>query len=134
MITVDTNILVRYAIKDEPVQTAVATDFLAQHQCLVLPNVLLELIWVLGSSSGYALPREVIVKRVRHILGLSNIVVDDVTKVALALEWYEAGMDFADALHIVGSFDTEGFATFDKRIIKNVEKLAIPQKIVLLTK
>ena len=31
MIGVDVNILVRYAIKDEPQQTIIATDFLAKH-------------------------------------------------------------------------------------------------------
>jgi len=36
MIAVDTNILVRYAVKDDPKQTVVATDFLAEHACFVL--------------------------------------------------------------------------------------------------
>jgi predicted nucleic-acid-binding protein len=34
MIGVDANILVRYAVKDDPQQTAQATDFLAKHRCL----------------------------------------------------------------------------------------------------
>ncbi|EDN70277.1 conserved hypothetical protein [Beggiatoa sp. PS] len=52
MIGIDVNILVRYAVKDEPQQTIIATDFLAKHTCFVLKTVLLELVWVLGSKSG----------------------------------------------------------------------------------
>jgi predicted nucleic-acid-binding protein len=69
MIGVDANILVRYAVKDDPQQTAQATDFLAKHRCFILKTVLLELVWVLGSKSGYDLSRELVLERVRHILG-----------------------------------------------------------------
>ena len=57
MIAVDTNILVRYAVKDDRRQTALATNFLATHQCHVLKTVLLELVCVLSSPSGYQLDR-----------------------------------------------------------------------------
>jgi predicted nucleic-acid-binding protein len=135
MIGVDVNILVRYAIKDEPQQTIIATDFLAKHSCFVLKTVLLELVWVLGSSSGYGLSRELVLKRVKHILGLPNIVMQDADHVALALEWYEAGMDFADALHLASSSELTAFATFDKKISNKANKLNLsPQVILLQTK
>ena len=41
----------------------------------------------------------------------------------LALEWYGAGMDFADALHLALAFDAVGFATFDKTLIKQAKKM-----------
>lgn len=44
MIAVDTNILVRYAVKDDPQQTVITTEFLAQHRCFVLKTVVLELV------------------------------------------------------------------------------------------
>jgi len=49
MIAVDVNILVRYAVKDDPQQTIIATDFLAKNSGFIL-KVLLELVWVLGSN------------------------------------------------------------------------------------
>lgn len=50
MIGVDANILVRYAVKDDPEQTVLATDFLAKHRSFILKTVLLELVWVLSSK------------------------------------------------------------------------------------
>ena len=35
MIAIDTNILVRYAVKDDPQQTSLATDFLAKQRMAV---------------------------------------------------------------------------------------------------
>jgi predicted nucleic-acid-binding protein len=44
MIDVDTNILVRYIVKNDAEQTHVATAFLASKQCMVLQTVLLETV------------------------------------------------------------------------------------------
>lgn len=133
MITVDTNVLVRYAVKDDPEQTIVATNFLGEHQCFVLKTILLELVWVLSSSRGYGLTRHVVIERVKHILGLPNITVQDPDHVALALDWYESGMDFADALHLASSLDTEAFATFEKKISTKATTLDISHNIILLS-
>ncbi len=95
MIEVDTNILVRYLVKDDPQQTREATDFLAKNQCMVLQTVLLETVWVLGSKNGYCWERGQIAARLRDMLGLPVIVVQRPGAVSQALAWYEAGMDFA---------------------------------------
>ncbi|MCP4398671.1 MAG: type II toxin-antitoxin system VapC family toxin [bacterium] len=129
---VDTHILVRYAVKDDPQQTVTAPNFLATHQCFVLKTVLLELVWVLGSKSGYGLSKPEVLERVRHILGVSTIHMQDSKHAALALTWYEAGMDFADALHLASSLDVQGFATFEKKIQKKALALQIPHNITLL--
>ena len=88
MIAVDTNILVRYAVKDDRRQTLLATNFLASHQCYVLKTVLLELIWVLSSPLGYQLGRAMVVGRVRHILGLPTVAMEEALQAAQALDWY----------------------------------------------
>ena len=93
---------------------------------------MLELIWVLGSSSGYALSRELVLKRVKHILGLPNVVMQDADHVAFALDWYEAGMDFADALHLSSSSELTAFATFDKKISNKAKKLNLSTQVILL--
>jgi len=134
MIAADTNILVRYAVKDDADQTRIATEFLSRHRCFILKTVLLEFVWVLSSSGGYALSRNIVTERVRHILGLPNIVMQDVTHVVLALDWYEAGMDFADALHLASSLSLKGFATFDKKIADKSEQLNINEYVIFLSK
>lgn len=82
MIAVDTNVLVRYAVKDDPEHTAAATSFLRQNRSFVHKTVLLELAWVLSSTAGYKLPREVVHERLLHILGLSQIEMEDASNVA----------------------------------------------------
>ncbi len=42
MLSVDTNILVRYAVKDNPRQTELATAILAENRCFILCSVVLE--------------------------------------------------------------------------------------------
>lgn len=127
MIAVDTNILVRYLVKDDLVQARLATGFLAGNRCFVLKTVLLELVWVLSSSAGYCLPRETVHERLLHVLGLSCIETEEPANVAQALDWYAKGMDFADALHLSGGIELSGFATFDRKFASMAENLgAVP--------
>lgn len=132
MIAVDTNILVRYAVKDDKSQTALATSFIASNQCHVLKSVILELAWVLSSSSGYNLTRKVVTERLRHILGLPSMDTEDAVQVAQAIDWYEKGMDFADALHLASSCDVKGFATMDSRMSRKALQVAPTQNIQLV--
>lgn len=116
MIAVDTNIVVRYAVKDDPVQTQLATSFLRDNQCRLLPTVVLESVWVMGSKRGYALAPVTVAERVRHIAGLPTVQVEQAAEIARALDWYEAGMDFADALHLALAGRSIGLATLDRGI------------------
>ncbi len=127
MIAVDTNILVRYAVKDDQGQARLATNFLANNRCFILKTALLEFAWVLSSPAGYNLPKEIVHERMLHILGLPDIEMEDASNVARALSWYAEGMDFADALHLAGSAELAGFATFDRKFAAAAEKLnAVP--------
>jgi len=132
MIAVDTNILVRYLLKDDPGQAALATNFLANNRCFILKSVLLELAWVLSSSAGYNLPRATVHERLLHVLGLSCIEIEEPANVAQALTWYAKGMDFADALHLSGSVELSGLATFDRKFASTAENLdAVPSVILI---
>ena len=132
MITIDTNILVRYAVKDDKRQTVLATEFMANNECRILKSVLLELVWVLSSPSGYGLQRKGVVERLRHILGLPTIDCENAFQVAQALEWYEHGMDFADALHLASSAELDGFATLDGKMARKAAQLSDKPNIILL--
>jgi predicted nucleic-acid-binding protein len=132
MIAVDTNIRVRYLLKDDPGQTALATNYLANNLCFILKSVLLELAWVLSSSAGNNLPRAAVHERLLHVLGLSCIETEEPANVAQALTWYAKGMDFANALHLSGSVELSGFATFDRKFASTAENLdAVPSVILI---
>ena len=65
MIALDTNVLVRFIVRDEERQTAAATRLIedrcsAETPGLVSPIVLCELVWVL--TSGYGYKREMVVR------------------------------------------------------------------------
>lgn len=132
MIAIDTNILIRYAVKDDKRQTVLATSFIADNECHVLKSVILELVWVLSSSSGYNLTRKVVTERLRHIMGLSTIDTEDAVQVAQAINWYEKGMDFADALHLASSCEVKGFATLDSNMSRKALQIAPTQNIQLV--
>lgn len=132
MIAIDTNLLVRYLVKDDHGQTVQATNFLANNRCFILKTVLLEVVWVLSSPSGYNLTRNLVHERLLHALGLSCIEVEDAVNVAQALNLYVKGMDFADALHLAGSTKLSGFASFDRKFALLAKKMNALPPIVLV--
>lgn len=134
MITVDTNVIVRYLIKDDEMQAQLAIELFKNNQCFILKTVILETVWVLSSKQGYALSRDVIVNRIQHLLKLPNVVIDDLNSIILALHWYTLGMDFADALHLASSLQSEQFVTFDKRMVNKANAINMNQSVRLLNR
>lgn len=132
MIAVDTNIVVRYAVKDDPDQTRIATEWLHGNRCLLLPTVVLETVWVLSSKQGYRLDTGTVAARIRHVAGLPTVRVESAPQMARALDWYEAGMDFADALHLALAGSEIGLATLDRRIATLARRLDLGYRVVLL--
>lgn len=130
-IALDTNIVLRYLIKDDADQAQWATHFLLQHQSLLLPTVVLEAAWVMGSQRGYALEPATVAERLRHIAGLPTVSVEQAPLVAQAINWYEAGMDFADALHLALS-GSAGLATFDQGIKTFADQRQLSVPVALL--
>jgi len=116
VIAVDTNVVVRLLTNDDPAQAARAADLLARERVLVPKTVLLETEWVLRYS--YELPQPVVLAAFRKLLGLPQVAAEDATAIARALELYEGGMDFADALHLASARGATAFATFDTRLAK----------------
>ena len=117
MIGIDTNILVRYVTNDHPEQAALAVELLGQPETILVANtVLLELEWVLRSV--YDLKPSEIHQAMLQILGLPNVMPEDAEQVAVALSYYQRGMDFADALHLAINSSVQQFYTFDKAFVK----------------
>lgn len=122
MIAIDTNVVVRFIVIDDPDQSARAKALLESAPVSASLTVLLEAGWVLASRYRYP-PKQVVVS-IRHFLGLPNVSVEDAWMVDKALGWVADGLDFADALHLAQVRDREGFATFDRDLARLGSRLA----------
>ncbi|HEV7518400.1 MAG TPA: type II toxin-antitoxin system VapC family toxin [Thermoanaerobaculia bacterium] len=102
MIAVDTNIIVRLIVDDDPEQGARVRRLLeaaaeAGESCLVSDPVLCELAWVL--SSQYRAGRAEIVAAVQSLLARALFIFEDRTALLQAFEAYQGGRaDFSDYL------------------------------------
>jgi predicted nucleic acid-binding protein len=87
---------------------------------LVSLTVILEVEWVL--RSGYGFDRVKVAKAFRAFAGLPQVIVQDRAALDAALISTEAGMDFADGLHLAQAGQSEAFVTFDDRFYKAAKR------------
>lgn len=116
MIALDTNVVIRLVTADDPVQLAAAREIFKSGDLWICKTALLETEWVLRYS--YELSRAALGAVLRGLLGYPPLRVEDRNAVLRALALYDRGMDFADALHLVSSGESEKFATFDRPLAK----------------
>lgn len=119
MISVDTNVLVRIVTNDDPVQAKRALHVFARNTIFIPKTVLLEMEWVLRHA--YKLDRQAILTTFHTILGLPKVEIENLDGVRQAISGYEAGLDFADALHLASSNRADTFATFDVKFQKKIQ-------------
>ena len=136
MIAIDTNILARFYVDDPSDREAasqrpVARKILVESPSLYVPmTVILELEWVLRAF--YRFEAADFVRVVRHLLGLSHVVVGGREQVEIALDWHHEGLDFADALHLAASAHCKKFLSFDsRRFARRAERLALSPPVVV---
>lgn len=120
---IDTNVVVRIIVRDDPDQVSVV-DALLEQSLFVPITVLLETVWVL--SSRYRMPRLDIADALQRLLDLPAIAVDDPALIVWALEQFRQGADFADMLHLVASREAEALVTFDRSMPKAAENSPVP--------
>ena len=126
---VDTNIIVRYLTGDDPAQAAGARSVIGQKPVFVPRTVLLEAEWVLRGV--YELSTEQVIPALRALAGLPGVLIEDAVLVAKAMDWAEAGMNFADALHLAAAAECESFLTFDRRFARSGVRLSgIPMMVL----
>ena len=120
MIALDTNVLVRYVVRDDPEQTRVATKLIETvlergESVLITRVVLCELVWVL--SRRYRLPKKKIVQVLDWLRRSSQSVLEGRDGIKAAVDSFESGSgDFADYL-IAEAASEQGcvaIATFDR--------------------
>lgn len=120
MRAVDTNVLVRALIQDEPAQALRARELLAGTAIYIPVTVILELEWVLRSRYGYA--PATIAQALEMLATLENAVVGEQEAVVAAARKIRRGWDFADALHHALSIGCEDFATFDVSLARRARR------------
>lgn len=117
MKALDTNVLVRYLVQDDPAQSAKANEIVEREESLFLNCIVLcELVWVL--ESAYQYEREVIADVLEKILLTKQFEIDGKEEAWMALSDYSSSRaGFADCL--IGrrnlSMGCETTFSFDKR-------------------
>ena len=123
MAALDTNVVLRLIVGDDAKQARAAEKQVACEACTVAPSVLMECEWVLRAV--YRLDATVIAASFRDLLTLQHIDAFDPVLTQQALRGYEAGMDFADALHAAQRRDGERFVTLDRQLARSAPKAGV---------
>ncbi len=112
MRAVDTNVLVRYLVADDAAQFRHARRVMESGAIFVPKSVLLEMEWVLRRA--FAMKPAQLRTVLRGLSVAAEVELEDRAAVLRAFGWYEAGMDFADALHVASKGPAAEFVTFDR--------------------
>lgn len=127
MIGIDTNVLVRYLVQDDPEQSAQSTLLIEQECNLSSPGylsniVLCELVWVL--TGAYKYDKNLVIEVMEQILVTTELLVENENVVRKAINDYKIGSaDFSDYL-IVNNNQQSGCSktyTFDKKLLQHNE-------------
>ncbi len=124
MLGLDTNVLVRFLVRDDEAQfdkarKLIKREVAAGRRVFVSQLVLLEAEWVLRSR--YGLPKQQIVEVVSGLLDATDVQLEDEAAIEEALfTWKDATADFADCL--IGArnrrLGCRATATFDAKAAK----------------
>lgn len=121
MIWLDTNVVIRFLVNDDKPQAARAQALIARNPVQLSLTVLLECEWVLRGAYDFSAVE--ISGFFRAMLGLDKVSITNPDWVDEALQLYEQGLDFADALHLVQMPATARFASFDRSLVKRARSL-----------
>ncbi len=124
MIALDTNVVVRLVVADDPAQTArvralVASASLAEGAFFVSPVVVCETGWVLDAC--YRFGKEEIVRCVGQLLDAQQLRFDDPDRLREALSRFRAGAGQLADYVILGLGESAGCsatATFDQALLR----------------
>lgn len=121
-VAVDTNVLVRAAVRDDQEQTEAAMRIMARAEVVAIAvSCLCEFAWVLRSVYGYRAPS--IAEAIRLLLAAENVETNRQAAEA-GLAMLDAGGDFADGViaHEGRWLGAEMFVSFDKKAVEMLRK------------
>ena len=121
MRAIDTNIIIRYVTRDDPKQAERARRLVQSETVYLSATVFLESAWVLESSYGY--DRAQIAHALKTFTSYPTLRLQDGFDFAQALDWYEQGMDVADAIHLVNGRHCAEMISFDRPFANTAKRL-----------
>lgn len=117
---VDTNLIIRFLIKDDPYQFEAAKKlFSSSDQDLILPDLILaEVVWTLHSV--YKLTKQEIVEKLLKLLELKNLIANFHLLINSLLIYRDHNISFVDAYLTAFCEEEklEGIYSFDKDLDK----------------
>lgn len=122
MTAIDTDVLVRFLVRDDAAQAETARKLIEAGAVFVPLTVCLETDWVLRSAYGFSRPE--VAGALRAFAGLPGVEMEAAGRLVRALACSDAGMDLADALHVLASGEQD-FATFDQALIRKSASLGL---------
>ena len=127
MRALDTNVLARFFVDDpddaQATRQRPAAVAALSERSFVSVTVLLELEWVMRGF--YGLPARDARRVLRALASIEHITLEDRDAVLMAIDAFDKGLDFTDAMHLARSSRASGFATFDQRLAKRAKALAL---------
>jgi predicted nucleic-acid-binding protein len=127
--TVDTNVLVRAVVQDDPAQAAIASKTLKTETIAVGVSCLCEFVWVLRRVYGFRPPA--IAAAIRELLSATNVEANR-PAVEAGLAMLDAGGDFADGVIAYEGqwLGAETFVSFDAKAVKMLTALGVAAKLL----
>lgn len=121
MNALDTNVLIRFLVRDNPEQAETARALLAglttDNPGFICREVMLEVVWVLERS--YRFSHEQIADIVIELIDTDTLVIEDDNDVAqCAIAYRQGGVDFSDLLILAAAnrVGAHPLHTFDRRL------------------
>jgi len=118
MPAIDTNVLVRLLVRDNPVQAERALAFVLEHKPVVVTHLsILELVWVLMSRYGH--PKEKLCRIIEALLEMTELSIQQPALLEAALRtWEGAKVEFADCfiLETIKAASATPLGTFDAKL------------------
>lgn len=117
MIVLDANYILRFLLDDNETMFKEAKAVIGQQQCLVLNEVLAEVVYVL--SGVYQMPKAVISQTLSQLISLDNLVMHESKSVLVeALSYYDSkNIDYIDC-YLCALREKYSIKSFDKKLNK----------------
>jgi predicted nucleic-acid-binding protein len=128
MLTVDTNVVVRLLVEDDPRESAQAKRLFEDAIVFIPATVFMETEWVLRAV--YDFSRDEIAGAFARLLRVKSVRVADRPLLETVNAQFAQGLDFADALHYAFGAD-QPMKTFDKAFIKRGQALGLDVECLL---
>lgn len=120
MRAIDTNVLVRALVQDDPIQARRAESAIKAGPVYIPVTVILEFEWILRSRYGFT--ATAISKAIQKLAVLEGATVGERDAVIDAARRLNEGWDFADALHHALAAGCEDFVTFDRDLARRATR------------